>query len=149
MRFALALVIVPVIPKVARAQCGPPASSLYKSPDLAFSGTIISVDSRAGVDFVSFEVDRVWSGQVHRKETLAVGYGIESNTNAEFVRIGTRYLVVSYWRIDALSDRDRAVDPSEPVGTLLAFFGCSDVLRPVSESTGLLRQLGKGRRPLK
>jgi hypothetical protein len=80
---------------------------------------------------VSFQVERVWTGQLRRATTFFVAPVVEGAGNGN---------VHVYGAEDAASD-------DLPVGTLGIAFGCGDGPTPLAEAKDALNRLGRGRAP--
>ena len=103
---------------------------------VVFSGTVVKTD---GSLETSFEVTRVWKGDLRRATTLTLFPGLESH-GASYFKEGTAYLVFA----SAMSKLVRTDDGQDtPVFEISA---CSPT-RPLADAQEFLNQLGRGRPP--
>jgi hypothetical protein len=112
-------------------------------PSLVFSGTVTAAD--AARYLVSFQGERVWSGELRRESTFFVAPVIEGAQASSF-RAGTRYLVTVYGLIRVFN-AEEAASSAVPAGTLFVAFGCGDGPTPLAEAKVALARLGRGRAP--
>jgi hypothetical protein len=127
------------IPSFAHAECvalWKTARDAQRLSTLVFSGTVIRTD---GTLETSFEVNRVWKGDVRRRTTLTLFHGLESY-GASYFKEGAAYLVFA----SAMSKLVRTDDGQDtPVFEISV---CSGT-RPLSEAQELVNQLGRGKPP--
>ena len=127
------------IPSFAHAECvalWKTARDAQRLSTLVFSGTVIKTD---GTLETSFEVNRVWKGDVRRRTTLTLFHGLESH-GASYFKEGAAYLVFA----NAMSKLVRTDDGQDtPVFEISV---CSGT-RPLSEAQELVNQLGRGKPP--
>lgn len=137
-------------PLVAHAECvsvtlpkGQRYAGPVAKPTLVFSGTVTAADSEKYT--VSFIVDRVWTGQLHRNTTIVVAPVVEGAQATSF-QTGEAYLVTAYSPIYVFSANDVAAT-GVAAGTLGVAFGCGDGPVPLADAKELLKSLGRGRAP--
>jgi hypothetical protein len=112
-------------------------------PTLIFSGTVTAADPARYV--VSFQVERVWAGQLRRESTFFVAPVVEGAQASSF-HAGTRYLVTVYGPVRAFT-AEEAASAAVPAGTLFVAFGCGDGPMPLAEAKDALTRLGRGCAP--
>lgn len=148
---AAALIAVLLTPVATSAECvtvtGPASRSVPRAqvakPALVFSGTVTATDPARYL--VSFQVERVWTGQLRRDSTFFVAPVVEGAQASSF-HAGTRYLVTVYGSVRVLNAED-AASADVPAGTLFVAFGCGDGPTPITEAKDALTRLGRGRAP--
>ena len=128
------------IPSVAHAECAAlwkTARDAQRGSTLVFSGTVLK--SAEDLLETTFEVDRVWKGEVRRRTTLTLYPGLESH-GVSYFREGMAYLVFA-------SVMPRLVRTDDGQDTpIFEISGCSPT-RPLSDAQELVNQLGRGRAP--
>ena len=128
-----------ILPTLAHAECVAlwhTARDAQRISKLVFSGTVVKTDNAVEI---TFDVDRVWKGDVRRRTTLTLFTGIESH-GASYFKEGTAYLVFANVLPKILRD-DAGLDTR-----ILEISQCSPT-RPLSEAQEFLKQLGRGRAP--
>ena len=139
------VVMALAIPSTAQAECvalWKTARDAQRGSTLVFSGTVIksSTDSLE----TSFEIDRVWKGQVRRQTTLTLYSGMESR-GASYFKEGMAYLVFAeQMRMWIRADSGQPARPDTPV---FEISGCSPT-RPLSDAQDFVKQLGRSTPPL-
>src|SRR5690349_16400689 len=86
------VVVAMMIPTIAHAECVAlwnTARDAQRMSKLVFSGTVVKTDNAVET---TFEVDRVWKGDVRHRTTLTLFPGIESYGASAFTE-GKAYLV--------------------------------------------------------
>ena len=135
----MAAVLALPLASVAHADCvalWKTARDAERLSTVVFSGTVIKTD---GSLETSFEVDRVWKGDLRRATTLTLFAGLESH-GASYFKEGTAYLVFA----NAMSKLVRIDDGQDtPVFEVSL---CSPT-RPLAEAQELVNQLGRGKAP--
>jgi hypothetical protein len=138
------------MPVATNAECvtvtAPASKELLEppaKPALVFSGTVTTVYPDRYL--VSFQVERVWTGQLRRETTFFVAPVLEGAQASSF-HAGTRYLVTAYGNVHVFSPEDVA-SGALPAGTLGIAFGCGDGPMPLAEAKDALNRLGRGRAP--
>jgi hypothetical protein len=133
------------IPGSAHAECialWKTAPEALRGSTLVFSGTVI----KSSVDLLqtSFEVDRVWKGEVRQRTTLTLYPGLESRSAAYFKQ-GVSYLVFASllptWK---RSDGTPSVPRDPPVFEV----GECSPTRPLLNADAFVKQLGRAWPPL-
>jgi hypothetical protein len=151
-KFVLPVVFLAALmmPVATNAECvtvtAPPSTEPVEplaKPALIFSGTVTAVDPDRYL--VSFQVERVWTGQLRRATTFFVAPVVEGAGISSF-RTGNRYLLTVYGNVHVYGAEDAASDDL-PVGTLGIAFGCGDGPTPLAEAKDALNRLGRGRAP--
>jgi hypothetical protein len=136
---SVVLLITVGMPAVARAECvalWKTARDAQRVATVVFSGTVVGTD---GSLETSFEVTRVWKGDLRRATTLTLFPGIESH-GASYFKAGTAYLVFA----SAMSKLVRTDDGRDtPVFEISV---CSPT-RPLADAQEFVNQLGRGRPP--
>jgi len=136
----LSLLLVVTTPLLVRAECiTVPASQVtgpVAEPTLVFTGTVVDSDLEAFE--VSFRVERVWKGRLHR-DTTAMIVGGECLVSPESFRLGVTYLVISHYRVFGPEDH------LEPLGLIGIMVSSATPLAQVNE---LLEKLGPSSPPL-
>lgn len=139
-----------MMPVATSAECvtvtDPPSKEPIEplaKPALIFSGTVTTLD--ADRYLVSFQVERVWTGQLRRATTFFVAPVVEGAGISAF-RTGNRDLVTVYGNVHVYSAEDAASDDL-PAGTLGIAFGCGDGPTPLAEAQDALNRLGPRRAP--
>lgn len=112
-------------------------------PGLIFIGTVTTVEPDRYL--VSFQVERVWTGQLRRETTFFVAPVVEGAGVSSF-HAGTRYLVTAYGNV-YVYNAEEAASGALPPGTLGIAFGCGDGPTPFAEAKDALNRLGRGRAP--
>ena len=133
------VVVTLSFPAVVHAECvalWKTARDAQRISTLVFSGTVIKTDNPVET---TFEVHRVWKGDVRRRMTLTLFSGIESH-NASYFKEETAYLVFANVLPKLLRD-DVGLD-----ARILEISQCSPT-RPLSDAQELLKQLGRGKSP--
>jgi hypothetical protein len=127
------------IPTFAHAECvklWKTARDVQRNSTLVFSGTVIKTADSVEA---TFEVDRVWKGDVRRRTTLTLLPGIDSH-GASYFKEGTAYLVFARV-LPKLVRTDTAQDTP-----LFEISQCFPT-RPLSDAQEFVDQLGRGRPP--
>ena len=91
---------------------------------------------------VTFDVDRVWKGQVQQRFVLYNSRAIEGITFQQ----GQRYVVFAHW----LKPRERerlGLPATAPMTLGVAQCGDGTLLFDTADRTGMVRELGVGRPP--
>jgi hypothetical protein len=139
--FLIAIAISLITPGHADAECiGLTVRQAQEAAALVFSGTVRSIEWDQGHHWekIAFNVERVWNGQLHRREVLTFNsLGIDQFA---FGR-DERYFVFA-----ALS-RDPGIEP--PAGFNRVFYYASKCgpTQPLAEARDALKELGRGHRP--
>ena len=138
-RLSVFVVVMLAIPTFAHAECArlwKTARDAQRLSRLVFSGTVITTDNALET---TFEVDRVWKGDVRRRTTLTLFSGIESH-GASYFKEGTAYLVFA-------SVLPRILRADEGRDTpILEISQCSPT-RPLSDAQEFVKNLGRARSP--
>ena len=138
-RLSMVVLMTLAIPAVAHAECvalWKTARDAQRVATVVFSGTVVKTD---GSLETSFEVSRVWKGDIRRATTLTLFPGLESH-GASYFKEGTEYLVFA----NAMSKLVRTDDGRDtPVFEVSL---CSPT-RPLADAQEFLNQLGRGRAP--
>lgn len=138
-RLSVVVLITLPMPTIAHAECvalWKTARDAQRVATVVFSGTVVKTD---GSLETSFEVTRVWKGDLRRATTLTLFAGLESH-GASYFKEGTAYLVFA----NAMSKLVRTDDAQDtPVFEVSA---CSPT-RPLADAQEILNQLGRGRPP--
>jgi hypothetical protein len=137
------MVMALAIPAFAHADCvalWKTARDAERTSTLVFSGTVIK--SSPDVLQTSFQVDRVWKGDVRRQTTLTLYPGIDSH-GASYFQEGMAYLVFAQQLRMYVRAEVNVTSPETPVFEISA---CSPT-RPVADAQDLVKQLGRGRSP--
>jgi hypothetical protein len=135
--FVVAALAIPVF---AHAECvaqPKTARDAQRGSTLVFSGTVI----KSAVDLLetTFEVDRVWKGEVRRRTTLTLYPGLESH-GVSYFKEGMAYLVFASVMPRLVRTDDGRDTPIFEIG------GCSPT-RPLSDAQELVKQLGRAKPP--
>jgi hypothetical protein len=128
------------IPSFAHAECvalWKTARDAQRISKLVFVGTVIK--SAPELSETTFEINRVWKGDVQRRMALTLFTGIESH-GASYFKEGTAYLVFASVLPRIMRD-EAGRDPR-----ILEISQCSPT-RPLSDAQEFLDQLGRGRPP--
>ena len=147
-QIGFAIVIALATPIVAQAECVTipiPKGERHTvtTPGLAFSGTVTATDINKLT--VSFNVDRVWHGELRRDATMFVNPVLEGARVTAF-QIGETYLVVAYQPVYVFT-AEELTGTGLGVGTFGVSFGCGDGPLRLADATSWLTQLGRGREP--
>jgi hypothetical protein len=137
------MVMALAIPAFAHADCvalWKTARDAERTSTLVFSGTVIK--SSPDVLQTSFQVDRVWKGDVRQQTTLTLYPGLESHS-ASYFKEGMPYLVFALQMRMWVRPDVNVASPETPVFEISA---CSPT-RPVADAQDLVKQLGRGRSP--
>jgi len=142
-KLALGAILLVVPPSQLRAECvGFPLKHYLKSADLVFSGRIQGLEQRDSIrTIVTFDVDRVWKGEVGRR--LVLHQAVENIDSFRFVQgaIGAKYLVFAT-RLDA---RQRQEFELPERADAFGIPTCGGGTRKIDANDPILRQLGRGR----
>lgn len=131
------------IPSFAHAECialWKTARDAQRGSTLVFSGTVIK--SSPDVLQTSFQVDRVWKGDVQQQMTLTLYPGLESHSASSF-KEGVAYLVFAQQMRMFVRPDVNVASPETPVFEISL---CSPT-RPVADAQEFVKQLGRGRSP--
>ena len=128
------------VPAFAHAECAAlwkTARDAQRGSTLVFSGTVI----KSAEDLVetTFDVDRVWKGDVRRRTTLTLYHGLESH-GVSYFKEGMAYLVFA-------SVMPKLVRTDDGRDTPIFEISGSSPTRPLSDAQELVNQLGRGRAP--
>ena len=134
---------VPVRPGVSILQGVRDSDGRVVEPTLVFSGTVTATHTEKYT--VSFEVARVWRGQLRRETTLFVVPGVEGAGVGSF-QTGLAYLVTTYAPTHVFGPEDVA-STGLPAGTVGVSFGCIDGPMLLADASEELKRLGAGRLP--
>ena len=112
------------------------ARDVQRNSTLVFSGTVVKTADSVEA---TFEVDRVWKGDVRRRTTLTLLPGIDSH-GASYFKEGTAYLVFASV-LPKLLRTDTAQDTP--------FYEISQCYptRPLADAKEFVDQLGRGQAP--
>jgi hypothetical protein len=133
------VVLVLALPSDAHSECvkaWKTARDVQRNSTLVFSGTVIKTADSVET---TFEVDRVWKGDVRRRTTLTLLPGIDSH-GASYFKEGTAYLVFAQV-LPKLVRTDTAQDTP-----LFEISQCFPT-RPLADAQEFVDQLGRGRPP--
>ena len=142
-------------PAPVSAQCGGGLLWLgyfLDQPEVAaiFDGTILDIQRRELALVVTFEVNRVWKGDVTRRQVvyrasrLPFGQRRGSSTRLiQFEEVGKRYIVVAH-QLTGIERVDLGLTSTDTANLATGF--CGDGSRPV-EVEGSIDDLGPGRAP--
>jgi hypothetical protein len=128
------------IPAFANAECvalWKTARDAQRGSTLVFSGTVIK--SAEDLLETTFDVDRVWKGEVRRRTTLTLYPGLESH-GVSYFKEGMAYLVFASVMPRLVRTDDGRDTPIFEIG------GCSPT-RPLSDAQELVKQLGRAKPP--
>ena len=137
-RASVIVALALALPTVAHAECvalWKTSRDAQRGSTLVFSGTVIK--SAPELSETSFEVDRVWKGDVRRRTTLTLYAGLDSH-RVSYFKEGTAYLVFA-----SVMRRLVRLGPDTPVFEISE---CSPT-RPLAEAQELVNQLGRGKPP--
>jgi hypothetical protein len=138
-RVSVIVVLALALPSDAHAECvklWKTARDVQRNSTLVFSGTVIKTAESVEA---TFEVDRVWKGDVRRRTTLTLSPGIDSH-GASYFKEGTAYLVFARV-LPKLVRTDTAQDTP-----LFEISQCFPT-RPLADAQEFVDQLGRGRPP--
>jgi hypothetical protein len=157
-QIAIAVLITALLtPVLAQAEClsvpVPPGVSVplgardsdgrVVEPTLVFSGIVTATNIEKYT--VSFNIARVWQGQLRRETTFFVVPMVEGASVRSF-QTGSAYLVTTYAPINVFGPEDVAVTGLLS-GTVGISFGCIDGPVPLADASEELKRLGSGRPP--
>jgi hypothetical protein len=128
------------LPAFAHAECvvlWKTAGDAQRGSTLVFSGTVIK--SAEDSLETTFDVDRVWKGEVRRRTTLTLYSGLESH-GVSYFKEGMAYLVFASVMPKLVRTDDGRDTPIFEIG------GCSPT-RPLSDAQEFVKQLGRARPP--
>jgi hypothetical protein len=151
MQIAVAVVVLALtVPILAQAECvtvtlpkGERYTGPIPKPTLVFSGTVTATDIERYT--VSFDIARVWRGQLRRKTTFFVAPMLEGAGVRSF-QTGSAYLVTTYAPIGVFGPEDVAATGLLS-GTVGISFGCIDGPVPLADASQEFKRLGPGRAP--
>jgi hypothetical protein len=112
---------------------------------VVFSGTVVDLQRLHAAQVVTFDVDRVWKGDVTKRFVIYRPPGVPPSGWPEPFSLRARFIVVAH-RLSAVERADLRVGvPPDSFGTGL----CGNGSRPFSlaEKWNELRDLGPGREP--
>src|SRR5262245_51136543 len=142
-RVSVLVMIALALPSIAHAECvalWKTARDAQRGATLVFSGTVTK--SSPDVLETSFEVDRVWKGDVRQRTTLTLYPGLESHS-ASYFKEGTAYVVFAQQMRMFVRPDVNVTSPETPVFEISL---CSPT-RTVADAQDLLKELGRGRSP--
>ena len=134
------VVAVLAIPSFAHAECvalWKTAREAQRGSTLVFSGTVIK--SAEDLLETTFDVDRVWKGDVRRQTRLTLYHGLESH-GVSYFKEGMSYLVFASVMPKLVRTGDGGDTP------IFEISGCSPT-RPLSDAQEFVKQLGRARPP--
>ena len=134
---------VPILPGVSRLEGVRDSAGRVVEPTLVFSGTVTATHAEKYT--VSFEVARVWRGQLSRETTFFVAPVVEGAGAGAF-HAGSAYLVTTYSPINVFGPEDVA-STGLLAGTVGVSFGCIDGPILLTNASEELKRLGPGRPP--
>jgi hypothetical protein len=139
------------VPPIAHAECvtvtplkGEKSTGRVAKPTLVFRGTVTSTDREKYL--VSFNVDRVWQGQLRRETTFFVVPVIEGSGVGSF-QPGSAYLVTTYAPVNVFGPPEDVAATGLLSGTVGIGFGCLGGPVPLADASQELKRLGPGRPP--
>ena len=138
-RLSVVVIVSLAIPPLSHADCvalWKTARDAQRLSTVVFSGTVVKTD---GSLETSFEVDRVWKGDVRRRTTLTLFPGIESYGASSF-KEGGAYLVFA-------RAMNRLVRTDDGQDTPVFEISVCSGTRPLSKAQELVNQLGRAKPP--
>ena len=138
-RVSVIVVLAFALPSDTHADCAKlwkTARDVQRNATLVFSGTVIKTADSVET---TFEVDRVWKGDVRRRTMLTLLPGIDSH-GASYFKEGTAYLVFARV-LPKLVRTDTAQETP-----LFEISQCYPT-RPLSDAKEFVEQLGSGKPP--
>lgn len=133
------VVLALALPSGAHAECvkaWKTARDVQRNSTLVFSGTVIKTADSVET---TFEVDRVWKGDVRRRTTLTLLPGIDSH-GASYFKERTAYLVFA-------RELPKLVRTDTPQDTPLFEISQCFPTGPLADAKEFVDQLGRGRPP--